>query len=383
MINAHASRQLDLFRGFAAILMVLNHAGYELLSPSNSGFGFDGALVFLGSAAPALFFSATGIGAGLSRQGAPYWPGVWRKVLLLLLADLFLNWSVRRWLGLDFFGFCAVSMLAVAAVSMSRRPVLVACAAIAACLASRYCFVPALEPLAFRYPAVAFVTGIGGVVGVSYPLGPWLAFPLGGFVLGGLYSKDSGRRIAVFLWIGAVICLGAAVSIVARGGALHRWNSVSIAYFFFAVGFVGVMWLSAGWLSRDADTLAVRAIAMRGPASLLVVPLHYALLGIAVAWVGRPWNPSWWPVLAVVLCAVVLKAARWMASGLLRATAGEGFARGWLPALAPALALAAWAVVSAPPLICLLAGCAGEVLVAGNLTRRGPITSAAGVARAL
>jgi uncharacterized membrane protein len=196
MSSPLTSRQLDLFRGVAAILMVLNHAGFHWLAPADATEGVDGVTVFLGSAAPALFFFATGVGMGLSRRSVVDWSAIARKVVLLLVADLFLGWGVGRWFGLDFFAFCAISMLAVSLVTATRRPLAAAAAGIAVCLALRYAFVAHLQPLAAQYPLVAFVSGIEGIADVSYPLSPWLVFPLAGFILGRVSARqgDGGSR---------------------------------------------------------------------------------------------------------------------------------------------------------------------------------------------
>ena len=217
MKTADTSRQLDLFRGFAAILMVLNHAGNAWLSRQDGADGIDGTLVFIGSAAPALFFSATGIGMGLSPRRSPDWRGVGRKVLLLAVADLFLGWGEHRWIGLDFFAFCAISMLAVSLVVATRRPMTWAMAAIAAIIVLRYGLVGRLQPFAQQHPAIAFVTGIDGVIDVSYPLSPWLVFPLGGFILGRVstFAVTSTR-------IGGVLCILAGLSAVASHALVSR-----------------------------------------------------------------------------------------------------------------------------------------------------------------
>ena len=164
------SRQLDLFRGCAAVLMVLNHAGFRWLAPEDAVGGTTGAIVFAGSAAPALFFFATGVGMGLARKVTADWSSLLRKVLLLFIADAFLNWAVHRWLGLDFFGFCAISMMAVALVDAAPRPRVVASIGIGVVLLLRYADASQVERLVVDQPWLGFVTGVAGVADVSYPL---------------------------------------------------------------------------------------------------------------------------------------------------------------------------------------------------------------------
>jgi uncharacterized membrane protein len=370
MSSPLTSRQLDLFRGVAAILMVLNHAGFHWLAPGDASTGADGVAVFLGSAAPALFFFATGVGMGLSRRSAVDWPAIARKVVLLLVADLFLGWGVGRWLGLDFFAFCAISMLAVSLVSATRRPIAAAAAGIAVCLALRYAFVAHLQPLAAEYPVLAFVSGIEGITDVSYPLSPWLVFPLAGFILGRLSALQAGAR-ARWLVVGGLAVAGEGLFwlLASRGAVVHRWNTVSVAYFVFAVGFVVAVWLLAGLLAALPNPAALGWLQIRGPASLLVVPLHYAVIAIAASLIAPPWPaPVWLPV-ALVFSGVVLAGCQWLAACLRRWADSPGGSRGLalsLPACATVIAIS---VVTAPPLVYLLAACVGQVLVAANLAR--------------
>ena len=373
MSISHTSRQLDIFRGFAAILMVMNHAGFEWLSVAGATSGFDGVVVFLGSAAPALFFTATGVGMGLSQRSGIDWPGVLRKVVLLLVADLFLGWGSRRWLGLDFFAFCAISMLAVSLAAWSRYPVQVAAVGIAACLLARYAFVGRLQPLAGDFPVVAFATGIEGVANVSYPLSPWLVFPLAGFILGrlsatiGVGAGSVATRIAVAAL--ATTSGGLAWWLGSRGAVMHRWNTVSVGYFLFVIAFVGAVWLFADAVALAAKSRMVAALQTRGPASLLIVPVHYALIAVVAEVLSPPWRAATWFLSALVLCAVALACSKWIATCLSRWAVIPRVSRGLALALPACAAVIAFCVILAPPLVRLLAACLGQVLVAANLAR--------------
>jgi hypothetical protein len=373
MSSSHTSRQLDIFRGFAAILMVLNHAGFEWLSVAGATTGFDGVVVFLGSAAPALFFTATGVGMGLSQRNGIDWPGVLRKVVLLLIADLFLGWGANRWLGLDFFAFCAISMLAVSLAAGARHPIRVATAAIAACLLARYAFVPLLQPLAGDFPVVAFATGIEGVANISYPLSPWLVFPLAGFILGRLsapadaVTPPAPSRIVVAAL--AAMSGGLAWWLGSRGAVMHRWNTVSVGYFLFAFAFVGAVWLTSDVVALAVKSRIAAALQTRGPASLLIVPVHYALIGIVAAVLSPPWHAETWFPAALVLCAVVLASSKWIATCLRRWAVHPRASRGLALSLPACAAVTAFCVILAPPLVRLLVACLGQVLVAANLAR--------------
>ena len=60
--------ELDVLRGIAAVLMILNHAGFRLLSGVDASSSISGAAVFLGGFAPVVFFFATGFGIALSTR---------------------------------------------------------------------------------------------------------------------------------------------------------------------------------------------------------------------------------------------------------------------------------------------------------------------------
>ncbi len=384
MKSAETSRALDIFRGFAAICMVMNHAGNGWLSRADEAFGLTGALVFLGSAAPALFFCATGLGIGLSRKSAPDWGGLVRKILLLVLADFFLRWSTRRWLGLDFFGFCAVSMVAATLVGAARKPRFAACAVIVACLLIRYGFVGVLHPLADRYAVVGFVSGVDGVEDVSYPLSPWLVFPMLGFIVGrasALEGESRRRPLDILAVAGAgLVSAAGGIGLALRGAVVHRWGSVSIAYFLIAVAIVAGSWLLAILVDRCPWKPVAAALSIRGPASLVVVPVHYALIAIAAAIVEPPYDAGAWILATAVLCSAVLVASKWIAICLHRLARTPAASRWMLPVLAPCAGLAAWAVVAWPPLALVLVTSFAEVVVAMNLSRSpAPVTRRDGV----
>lgn len=365
MANPFISRQLNLFRGIAGVLMVLNHAGFGWLAPADSREGVVGAAVFLGSAAPGLFFFATGVGMGLSRRSSIDWP-LLRKVLLLLVADTFLRWGQQEWLGLDFFGFCAVSMLAVGVVGSSRRGVWWALAAAAALLLARYAAVPWLGPLAAKWPALAFATGIEGLPGFSYPLSPWLALPLVGFVVGRGQGAAVGRTARAAAFFAAVLSCAASAAMAAGGAVVHRWGTVSFAYMLFGAGFVAIAWAFCGGLARlkrpDTGFLEIR-----GPASLLVVPIHYALIASVAALAPPPFDPAVWVAAVIVLVVATIAAAKWIASCLRQAGKLPYASALTLVAISILAVSTAWALESGSELPCLLLACAAEVLVAANL----------------
>jgi uncharacterized membrane protein len=269
--------ELDLLRGFAAVLMVFNHVGYAVLTPQAATQGVSGAFVFLGSMAPVLFFFATGFGGGLAAR-----PGTWRsladKVLLLVLADQFLSWRHGHPLGLDFFAFIAVSMIAARLVLATTRPVAVAAGGIVVVLLLRYGVGPLWAPPE-GYGVLQWLIGAEPHDAVSYPAAPWLVYPLLGVALGVLYRRHAGR-VTPGAWTGVasviVVCAVGSVVLAVRGSSFHRWSSVAGAFFALSVAVLFGFVVASALLTRLAPRAAA-ALSLGGVASFAVVPLHYAL----------------------------------------------------------------------------------------------------------
>jgi uncharacterized membrane protein len=69
-------KELDILRGLAAFLMIVNHAGYQTLAPTQINGLFASSLLFIRSFAPVLFFFVTGVGYGLQsiqKKKASHW----------------------------------------------------------------------------------------------------------------------------------------------------------------------------------------------------------------------------------------------------------------------------------------------------------------------
>jgi hypothetical protein len=119
---------------------------------------------------------------------------------------------------------------------------------------------------------------------VSYPLLPWLAYPLTGFVLGALASRGRAvveqRFAAVIALALAAIsaCSAAAWWIVQGGRALHRWGYVSLAFYAASFAAIAAALALALVLGRMGGALARRLFELRGVASLALVPWHYAVI---------------------------------------------------------------------------------------------------------
>ena len=280
-------RQLDILRGFAILLMVVNHCGFALLTPQLQRDPVIACFIFVGGLAPVLFFFTTGFGIGIARTGVSFrdFRSTLLKALLLAVADQFFFWSHKTAYGLDFLGFIALSTVFVTAIAANRRPVRLSLVFIVLDLLLRYALGPFVRP---RLPATRvgdWIIGIGGLENVSYSLSPWIIYPLLGFVMAHLYKSGGGSMTKWFgRWpaVTGTTAIGMAISMAFTNAAFYRWGTVSLAYFVLSIGAIYVsmilIWRFDAWSPRTASL-----ICLRGIASLAVVPIHYALIEASAA----------------------------------------------------------------------------------------------------
>ena len=133
MTNNHPSKvtihwkELDVLRGLAALLMIVNHVGYNTLHPNAIDGTLGGSLLFISSFAPVLFFFVTGLGYGIQssqKKKLGHWYVIVNKLIILLLADLLIHWSNGRLLGLEFLGFIGLSSLVLELIRRSKSPLI-------------------------------------------------------------------------------------------------------------------------------------------------------------------------------------------------------------------------------------------------------------------
>ena len=336
--------ELDVFRGVAAIFMVVNHAGFRLWSADDTHVGWRAAVLFISSYAPALFFFATGLGIGLrAERSSTVMRDTLFKAGLLVLADQLSYWRNGVWAGFDFFSFIALSMLIITALSVTDRPARWAAGLFVGVVALRFGLGPVLHSALPTTGWVQLLVGVYGQSNVSYPMSPWLCIPLAGFLLGHaarhrMRSSDQraiaqpvieGWLSAAPAWLvaAAAVLIGAiaAALLNAVGASFHRWGTVGIGFFALSLAVLGSSWLlslaMARWMPR-----AAAVVSLRGVAAFLVVPLHYGALE-ALSRLG--WSElasSLFVPTAVILCAAALGAARFGERWALRWSRIEGVA---------------------------------------------------------
>ena len=287
--------ELDVLRGLAALLMIVNHAGYKILAPNLTDSGLAGNLLFIGSFAPVLFFFVTGVGYGIQssrKKKASPWYGIFNKFIILVLADLLMHWSEGRWLGLDFLGFIGLSSLVLEFIRRTKSPLTYCVVGFVLISLMRYLLGPLIQALGYDWlgwGVLNWILGTKDTAGVSYPLSPWMAYPFAGYIIGvaamhyrGFYEAHRWRVVSGLLVLGGLNSV-AALILLQRGASFFRWGTVGVGFY---VASFAVISISLAGVVAVCGEPKLRvwqdALSLKGIASLAVVPLHYFLIYLVV-----------------------------------------------------------------------------------------------------
>src|ERR687886_1234511 len=287
--------ELDVLRGLAALMMILNHLGYKTLAQNWVDSGLAGSLLFISSFAPVLFFFVTGVGYGIQssrKKKASHWFVILNKFIILILADLLMHWSDGRWLGLDFLGFIALSSLVMEFIRNSKSPLTYSIAGLVLISLLRYLLGPLIQSLGNEpqtWGILNWILGTKDTPGVSYPLSPWMAYPFVGYIIGvaamryrGFIETRRWRAVSGLLMLGGLNSV-AGLILLQRGASFFRWGTVGIG--FYVVSFAVIAISLAGSLAICGEPrlkVCQDALSLRGIASLAVVPVHYFLIYLVV-----------------------------------------------------------------------------------------------------
>ena len=377
------SQQLDLLRGMAIVLMIVNHSGVRLLDPAEQQQGLLGALLFLGSFAPVVFFFTTGFGIGIGRREVTltHFGSTLLKAGLLLFADQLMFWENAKPFGLDFLGFIALSSVVVTGVAACKRPRTLCVAFIVIAFVLRFGIGPWLRIHGELPARGAWLFGVTPVDGISYPLSPWIINPLLGFLMAHRYSTavDSGGS---FLWpwvsVPAIGALALSVIMYAEHAIFFRWGTVSFAFFVLSISLCLVC-VVAAWRLGTKGSLATRLLSLRGIASLAVVPIHFALIETLVASGIAPLAEATMLAAMATLVAVSLFLSRLFARRVDRWIFSSPRTVAWYPVAAVAIfsAIAIW-TLPRPSFAVFAAMVVGQLAIAGLIEVRGRRIAAAG-----
>ncbi len=287
--------ELDVLRGLAALMMILNHLGYKILAPNQVNSGLAGSLLFISSFAPVVFFFVTGVGYGIQssrKKKTSPWYGILNKFLILVLADLLMHWSEGRWLGLDFLGFIGLSSLVLEFIRRTKYPVTYCAVGFVLISLMRYVLGPVIHSHGYDqlgWGVLNWILGTKDTPGVSYPLSPWMAYPFAGYIIGvaamhyrGLIETHRWRVVSGLLVLGGLPAI-AGLILLQRGASFFRWGTVGIG--FYVVSFAVILISLAGVLAMCGNPrlkVCQDALSLKGIASLAVVPVHYFLIYLVV-----------------------------------------------------------------------------------------------------
>ena len=285
-------QELDILRGLAALFMIINHGGYEFLIPDLATHGISGFIIFISSSAPVLFFFITGVGYGLQsgqKIKPNYLSDVIYKVIILILADQFFFWKKGQLIGLDFLGFIAFSTLVMAGIRVSKKPLLYVIIGFIVIFVLRYLLGPSLDHRGIELPSlVIWIIGTQALPNISYPLSPWLAYPLFGYIVGvaviQYQKKLEFERLSIIIKLLLLSLIPVICSLLLwyKGASFFRWGTVSLGFYLysFAILFVSLAFSLLIKLSPSTQFYQ-QSLSLRGVASLAVVPIHYALIALA------------------------------------------------------------------------------------------------------
>jgi len=230
--------ELDVLRGLAALMMILNHLGYKTLAPNLVERGLAGSLLFISSLAPVLFFFVTGVGYGIQssrKKKTSPWYGILNKFIILVLADFLMHWSEGRWLGLDFLGFIAFSSLVLEFIRRSKYPVTYCVVGFILISLMRYLLEPLILSLGNEpqtWGILNWILGTKDTPGVSYPLSPWMAYPFAGYIIGvaamryrGFIETHRWRVVSGLLLLGGLKSVAGLILITTWSVLLSLGNS--------------------------------------------------------------------------------------------------------------------------------------------------------------
>ena len=348
--------ELDLLRGLAILLMIANHVAVDAVrsAPLVSG------AFFLGSFAPVLFFTITGVGYGLRRERRPLTATAWGRLGVLVGCDQLLISMGGFAVGLDFLGFIGIASFLLDRLAGHPRRVEIAAAGIGLILVLRYGLAVAVvdgPPVGWE-GTIGAALGIFSIPGLSYPPLPWAVYPLLGFLAGELLARwpDATRQRATWLALAGAgaVALAAALLLARIHGPPSRWGTMSPSFFAATGVFLPAVAALAVALVAHARGPWLEALSLRGVASLAVVPLHYAMLRLSGALLAVPDSAGGYAARFLLVATSSLALAHALAAGARRAAAGGAAARRfWItgsPTLAAAAYLALGARVPEPPL---------------------------------
>lgn len=279
--------ELDLFRGLAALFMIINHIGFALWSKSEISSDIPTFILLITSFAPVLFFFASGLGAGIQSHATHKKFNLLStlyKFCLLMIADLFFAFGQGKLLGFDFLGFIAVIVLILEPIKYNAYARWICIAGIAAVFTLRFLIAPELnlDSSSFTSTIMNWIAG-NKVDNCSYPFSPWMTYPLLGFLVGSVVAEKKLPIVFINQYSTQILLLSAtlvssAVSIFFyfKSVSFFRWGAVGFGFYVMSFAVIGAAILLVLLGNRIKNKLSLLYIG--GAASLAIVPVHYFVI---------------------------------------------------------------------------------------------------------
>lgn len=307
--------ELDVMRGMAVIMMVLNHFAFGFMSPSQYASGLSQSIVFISSFAPILFFFITGVGYGLAySKKTLHSPSVqvWYKAFLLVLLEvLIMKRGDLSGIGINFLSFIALSMILLSYLRKSKFAIEYAIALTVVIVVVRYGLGPLYKAVVVaddRLYWLSAIFGIKSVPGVTYWLLPWMAYPLVGFILGFIAKNHAGtldeNKIKIACIFTGISIFGVIFYSVFRyfDFGFFRWGRLSLAFFLTGFSVLACSMTLCFWLFvLDKQGNISVWLSLRGVSSLAAVPVHYAILGFLGVYLSLPASENYYYVAMLIV----------------------------------------------------------------------------------
>lgn len=270
MNTSNRDYALDQLRGIAAIFMVINHFGYIAFDQNKIEVELIKNILFITSFAPVLFFYTTGYGMGLQTNVDPGKKSkIQGKIVLLFIADFFIRSPrMENIFGLDFFGFIATSVFFVYCATKTKNPVFAAVVMMLIIVLLRYTPVSWFNSITHESKLIDFLSGRKSIPNISYPISPWLFFPLMGFTIAKINAMQ--KHVKLLFCVGAFF-LVMSIWLQYKEWVFFRWGTMSFAFFCASLSIL----LLIHTLLEINIKIPLNIINLNGVESFFIVPIHY------------------------------------------------------------------------------------------------------------
>jgi uncharacterized membrane protein len=291
---------LDLLRGIAILLMVVDHAYDWWLDAAGHATGLAATTKFLGTLAAPLFLYLVGVGLALStlkvRQTGKGRGKVVRHLVVrgakLVLYGYILNFLVF-FVGSNPADILAVDILQIIGMTIWLSVPLLWAPSWVVVGVTAIVFVAGqtADGWILPDPIAAYITGNGGIG--YFPLAVWLPYTYLGLAVGKEIGRSdrAGRLMRILALVGALALL--AIPFVDPGWGYRHPRPVFVLFSLtFLFSLTALLWF---WTERlDRGGLLVAVLRDLGLASLMLYVFHH-LIGYRLFWLfgwvsGRSWR---------------------------------------------------------------------------------------------